>query len=68
MKKAVDAIKRFPFCLVMVSVNPMTRPHDQFIQVPVYTTGPIPVFEKFILESGWVVAQDGGGSHIRPFL
>lgn len=35
MKKAVKAIRRFPFCLVSVRVAPITGPLDQLTQVPV---------------------------------
>lgn len=34
MKKAVKAIRRFPFCFVRVKVEPKTGPRDQLTQVP----------------------------------
>ena len=33
-KKAVKAIRRFPLDFVSVSVEPMTRPLDQFVHTP----------------------------------
>lgn len=72
MKKAVNAIKRFPFCLVTVSVDPIIGPRDQFIQVPMCTSGPVPVFAGSMLGSRVLVgrrwrSKEHQGTSIPPF-
>jgi len=68
MKTAVKATMRFPFCLLTVSVDPITGPLDQLIQVPKWTLGSTSLLAVSILgtkvgmndrEEG---AIDSGGS------